>query len=39
MIDQSPDIDSPFGDLGPVSKNQYDAVTQLYELGVAYRYL
>ena len=30
-----PDIDSPFGDLGPVSKNQYDAITQLYELGVA----
>ena len=34
-IDQSPDIEAPFTDLGPVSKNQYDAVTQLYELGVA----
>ena len=30
-----PDIDSPFTDLGSVSKNQYDAITQLYELGVA----
>ena len=30
-----PEIGSPFGDLGPVSKTQYDAITQLYELGVA----
>ena len=33
--DEEPEIDSPFTDLGPVSKNQYDAITQLYELGVA----
>ena len=33
--DEEPDIDSPYTDLGPVSKNQYDAITQLYELGVA----
>ncbi len=33
--DEEPDIDSPFTDLGPVSKTQYDAITQLYELGVA----
>ncbi len=37
--DEEPDIDSPYTDLGPVSKNQYDAITQLYELGVAIRYL
>ncbi len=30
-----PEIRSPFTDLGAVSKNQYDAITQLYELGVA----
>ena len=30
-----PAIGSPFTDLGPVSKRQYDAITQLYELGVA----
>ena len=34
-----PEIDSPFTDIRSVSKNQYDAITQLYELGVAYRYL
>ena len=33
--DEAPAIGSPFGDLGPVSKTQYDAITQLYELGVA----
>ena len=33
--DEEPEIESPFTDLGPVSKNQYDAITQLYELGVA----
>ena len=30
-----PEIKAPFTDLGPVSKNQYDAITQLYELSVA----
>ena len=33
--DEAPEIKAPFGDLGPVSKNQYDAITQLYELDVA----
>ncbi len=30
-----PEIDSPFTDIRSVSKNQHDAITQLYELGVA----
>ena len=33
--EEAPEIRSAFTDLGPVSKNQYDAITQLYELGVA----
>jgi len=33
--EEAPEILSPFTDLGPVSKRQYDAITQLYELGVA----
>ena len=33
--DEAPAIGSPFTDLGPVSKTTYDAITQLYELGVA----
>nr|MCQ3805518.1 S-layer homology domain-containing protein [Acidimicrobiia bacterium] len=33
--EEEPEIKSSFTDLGPVSKNQYDAITQLYELGVA----
>ena len=30
-----PDIESPYTDIRSVSKNQHDAITQLYELGVA----
>ena len=33
--DMEADIGSPFGDLGSATKNEYDAITQLYELGVA----
>ena len=33
--DVAPEIQSPFTDLGSVSKDQFDAITQLYELGVA----
>ncbi len=31
----APEIKSPFGDLGSASKDEFDAITQLYELGVA----
>ena len=33
--DQDEDIGTPFSDLGPTTKTAYDAITQLYELGVA----
>ena len=33
--DQDKDIGSPYTDLGPTTKSAYDAITQLYELGVA----
>ena len=33
--DQEEDIGSPFTDLGPTTKSAYDAITHLYELGVA----
>ncbi len=33
--DKDKDIGSPFGDLGRATKDEYDAITNLYELGVA----
>ncbi len=33
--DMDADIGSPFTDLGRATKDEYDAITQLYELGVA----
>ena len=35
LIKSEPPIGSPFTDLGSATKNEYDAVTQLWELGVA----
>ena len=33
--DKEKDIGSPFGDLGRATKDEFDAITNLYELGVA----
>ena len=34
-VDESKEVGSPFTDLGSATKSAYDAITELYELGVA----